>query len=246
MVDYLDPRDEIFLEAFSNRPALIQPFTLDHQHIEERLERLRPVHQTSIYDAIMLGLYEMRLARCDKRALSVVTDGIDNANKTARSRMIVAAREMKVLIYTIGMGDEDLKRSRGVLDVILGRDDDKVDMDIMNELSDETGARAFNLRRVGDGDDLSRDCEIISRELPRQYTVAYLSPDPSLPGFRRLSVDIPKHPELTVRVPQGCCSKFALVETGALGDIAPAFYGRKTTSRTPGAAKANVRNRWPV
>src|ERR1700683_1737304 len=37
MIDYLDPRDEIFLEAFSSRAGLVQPFTLDHARIKERL-----------------------------------------------------------------------------------------------------------------------------------------------------------------------------------------------------------------
>ena len=82
-------------------------------------------------------------------------------------------------------------------------DDEEVDMKTLKALSEETGARAFNLRRVGDGDELSRDCETISSELPRQYTVAYLSPDPGRPGYRTLRVDIPKHPELSVRVRKG-------------------------------------------
>ena len=54
-----------------------------------------------------MGLFEMRHARRDKRVLMVVTDGMDNVSKLGRrEQVIAAARAMKVLIYTIGIGDE--------------------------------------------------------------------------------------------------------------------------------------------
>jgi hypothetical protein len=50
---------------------------------------------------------------------------------------------------------------------------------------------------------LSRDTTEISNELRQQYTLAYLSPDPSRPGYRPLRIEVPKHPELSVRVRKG-------------------------------------------
>ena len=147
-----------------------------------------------------MGLYEIRRGRYDKRALLVVTDGMDNRSKTARAQVIAAARAMKVLIYTIGIGEEAVTSDDHTIAGLLKSDADEVDMSTLHALADETGARAFNLRRVGDGDELSRDCEAISNELRQQYTIAYLSPDPGRPGYRSLHVDVAKHPELSVRV----------------------------------------------
>jgi len=83
------------------------------------------------------------------------------------------------------------------------KDSYKVDMRALTELADETGARAFNLRRVGSGEELSRDCAAISDELRQQYTLAYISPDPMRLSYRSLRVDVPKRPDLSVRVRKG-------------------------------------------
>ncbi len=203
MVEELDSRDEIFLESFSVNAELLQPFTTSHAEIVDHLGFLRAQDQTALYDAVFMGLFEMRRARRDKRALLVVTDGMDNRSTVTRERVIGAARAMKVLIYTIGIGGVAANPDAGFLEHLLSLDDDQVDMKTLTALAEETGARAFNLRRVGDGDELSRDCEAITSELTRQYTVAYLSPDPGRLGYRTLRVDIPKHPELSVRVRKG-------------------------------------------
>jgi Ca-activated chloride channel homolog len=203
MVGELNARDEIFLESFSVEASLLQPFTTDHTQIIDHLQFLHALRQTSLYDAIFMGLVEMRRARYDKRALLVVTDGMDNTSKMPREQVIAVARIMKVLIYTIGIGDEAVKPGDDFMGGMFSPDDQQVDMATLNALSEETGARSFNLRRIGGGDELSRDCDAISDELTRQYTVAYLSPDPGRLGYRTLRVDIPKHPELSVRVRKG-------------------------------------------
>jgi Ca-activated chloride channel family protein len=195
MVQVLDLRDDIFLESFSNEAELIQPFTPVHSQIIDHLGFLHPQQQTALFDAIYMGLFEMRHAQRDKRALIVITDGMDNESTMTSEEVIATARAMKVLIYTIGIGEQGAG--------FLGSDSEEVDMATLKALSEETGARAFNLHVVGDGVDLARDCEAISNELTQQYTLAYLSPDPARPGYRSLRVDIPKHPELSVRVRKG-------------------------------------------
>jgi hypothetical protein len=67
----------------------------------------------------------------------------------------------------------------------------------------ETGARTYLLGKVGDGELLRQDCADISNELREQYTLGFVAPDPSRPIFRRLRVDVPGRPELSVRVRRG-------------------------------------------
>jgi Ca-activated chloride channel family protein len=203
MVNDLDPRDDIFLEAFSEGAALLQPFTSDHDAIIDALKVLHARTTTSLYDAVYMGLWEIRRGKQDKRALLVVTDGMDNTSKIKREQVIAAARALKVLIYTIGIGEEQIDSKTGFLDALLHPDYNEIDMRTLQALSDETGARAYHLRRMGDGEELSRDTTEISDELRQQYTLAYLSPDPHRPGYRPLKVEVPKHPELSVRVRKG-------------------------------------------
>ncbi len=110
---------------------------------------------------------------------------------------------MKVLIYTVGIGEEMVNASENPWWEVFAPDYGEVDMQTLRALAEETGARAFNLRRIGDGEELARDCDAISNELSQQYTLAYVSPDPARLGYRTLHVDIPKHPELSVRVRKG-------------------------------------------
>jgi len=203
MLDDLDPSDEVFLEAFSARAKLLQPFTFDHRDITYHLRDLQPVSWTALYDAIYSGLHETLRARREKCVLLVVTDGIDTGSRISRQRVIDTARAMRVLIYTIGIGEQLVDREGGFFERLTRSDSDEVDMNILRTLSDETGALSFNLRRLEDGKELSEDCEKISRELREQYTIGYLAPDSGKHGYRPLRVEIPGHPELSVRVRKG-------------------------------------------
>ena len=201
-VNDLNRGDDIFLESFSVQAELLQPFTFDHSEIINHLEFLHPLTQTSLYDAILMGLFEMQRAKRSKRALLVITDGMDNRSSSTRAQVIGVARGMKVLIYSIGIGDT-APRSEGFMGGILSPDSEEVDAQTLRDLSDETGAKTFILRRVGDGAQLRQDCEAIGNELRQQYTIVYLSPNPGRPGHRTLRVEVPKHPELSVRVRKG-------------------------------------------
>jgi hypothetical protein len=86
---------------------------------------------------------------------------------------------------------------------MFGGDMDRVDTQTLTELSNESGARTFVVREVGDGEALRQDCAAISNELREQYTAGFVAPDPSRPGYRSLRVDVPGKPGLAVRVRKG-------------------------------------------
>jgi VWFA-related protein len=201
-VDDLDLNDDIFLESFSVEAELMQPFTLDHSKIIKQMDFLHPMTQTSLYDAILMGLVEVERGRRDKKALLVVTDGMDNRSTFSLTQVIGLARRLKVLIYSIGIGDEQAQEP-GMMGGMLSPDSEQVDAKTLKTLSEETGAKTYLLRRVGDGAELVKDCEAISNELRQQYTIGYVSVDPGRPGYRSLRVDTPTHPDLSVRVRKG-------------------------------------------
>ena len=201
-VEDLDPNDDLFLESFSVEAELIQPFTLDRAKIIRQLEFLHQRTQTSLFDAILMGLVEVERGHRDKKALLVVTDGMDNRSTFSLNQVIGLARRLKVLIYSIGIGDEQAEPS-GPMGGLLSPDSEQVDAKTLKTLSEETGAKTYILRRVGDGAELVKDCEAISNELRQQYTIGYVSVDPGRPGYRSLRVDTPSHPDLSVRVRKG-------------------------------------------
>lgn len=201
----LNDRDDIFLFAFSGRPFLLQPFTTDHSLVMRRLALLHAYGQTSLFDAILDGLLMVQRGRYDKKALLVVTDGMDNTSMHSLAEVVTRARRQGVLIYSIGIGDPNATSfglAFGPLFAI-GGDTERVDAQTLNMLSTETGAKTYIIRQVGDGELLRRACASISRELREQYTLGFVAPDPGSSGYRSLRVAVPGHPGDSVRVRKG-------------------------------------------
>ena len=201
----LNDRDDVFLFAFSSRPFLLQPFTTNHYLVLSRLELLHAFGQTSLFDTILDGLLMVEHGRYDKKALLVVTDGMDNTSQSTVDQVVAQARRMGVLVYSIGIGDPNAANLPGIAlgPLIFGGDVDQVDARTLNMLSTETGAKTYIVREVGDGEALRNACETISRELREQYTVGFVAPDASRGGYRSVHVDMPGHPEDTLRVRKG-------------------------------------------
>ncbi|HTW87944.1 MAG TPA: VWA domain-containing protein [Candidatus Binataceae bacterium] len=201
----LNNSDDLFLFAFSVRPFLLQGFTTNHALIASRLELLHAYGQTALFDAILDGLLMVEHGRYDKKALLVVTDGMDNSSQSSLPQVIAQARRLGVLIYSIGIGDPGGSSMPGLAigPFIFGGDIDRVDAPTLRMLSTETGARTFIIREVGDGEALRAATTTISHELREQYTVGFTAPDPSAGGYRSLRVDVPTHPDDTVRVRKG-------------------------------------------
>jgi len=200
----LNPNDDIFLYAFSDQQFLLQPFTTNHELVMRRLGLLHAYGDTAIFDTIVDGLHTVNRGRYDKKALLVVTDGMDNASRATLPQVVGRARRMGVLIYSIGIGDPNSSKvGFGIGSLLFGGNRDHVDAEMLRALSTESGARTYLLREVGDGELLRQDCLAISNELREQYTAGFVVPDPSMPGYRSLRVDIPGRPELTVRTRKG-------------------------------------------
>ena len=232
----LNPNDDIFLYAFSDQQFLLQPFTTNHELVMRRLGLLHAYGDTAIFDTIVDGLHTVNRGRYDKKALLVVTDGMDNASRATLPQVVGRARRMGVLIYSIGIGDPNSSKvGFGIGSLLFGGNRDHVDAEMLRALSTESGARTYLLREVGDGELLRQDCLAISNELREQYTAGFVVPDPSMPGYRSLRVDIPGRPELTVRTRKG-----VTVGPGDPGRSPPAYAGASMPN--PGAPNPGAPN----
>ncbi|MGH7925927.1 MAG: VWA domain-containing protein [Candidatus Binatus sp.] len=202
----LNDKDDVFLFAFSSHPFLLQPFTMNHDLVMRRLALLHAYGQTALFDVIMQGLQMVQRGRYDKKALLVVTDGMDNTSASTVNDVVAQARRMGVLVYSIGIGNPNPSGGPTVVfgPFVFGGDDgERVDTETLHSLSTETGAKTYIIREAGDGEALRRACTNISLELREQYTVGFLAPDPSAGGYRSLRVDVPGKPGADVRVRKG-------------------------------------------
>jgi len=101
------PNDRIGLLAFSGRPYLISPLTLDHSWLRKRLESLTIgmiEDGTAIGSAIGSGTNRLRGQESKSRIIILLTDGMNNAGRIPPLIAAEAAETLDIKVYTIGAG----------------------------------------------------------------------------------------------------------------------------------------------
>lgn len=143
------PNDRIGLIAFSGRPYIVSPLTLDHDWLSKRLEALSIgmiEDGTAIGSAIGTGVSRLNNQDAKSRILILLTDGMNTAGKVPPLVAAEAAQALSIKVYTIGAG------TKGVAPIPVtdqfGRKrlaNRKVDIDetVLKQIAERTGARYF-------------------------------------------------------------------------------------------------------
>jgi Ca-activated chloride channel family protein len=101
------PNDRIGLIAFAGAPYLVAPLTLDHDWLQQNLERVQVggvEDGTAIGSAIAAGVNRLREAPAISKVMILLTDGVNNTGKISPIAAAEAAKALGVKIYTIGVG----------------------------------------------------------------------------------------------------------------------------------------------
>ncbi|MGH7924106.1 MAG: VWA domain-containing protein [Candidatus Binatus sp.] len=207
-VKTLDPRDEVFLFAFSSHPFLLQPLTNDHDALVRRLDLLHAYGQTALFDAIAQGISEAQASHNQRKVLLVITDGMDNTSSSTADDVVQAAKSSGVLVYSIGIGDPNAAHGTSVAvgPFIMGRDDDEsVDTTTLSRLAGANGGKSYIIQKVGDGA-LKKACEEIADDLHERhsYAIGFVANAPA--GYARttipIALQVPAHNDYLVKAPK--------------------------------------------
>lgn len=101
------PNDRIGLLAFSGRPYMVSPLTLDHDWLLQRLGSLAigmVEDGTAIGSAIGVGVNRLQDPKAKSRILILLTDGMNNAGAVPPLVAAEAAEALGIKVYTIGAG----------------------------------------------------------------------------------------------------------------------------------------------
>ena len=101
------PNDRIGLLAFSGRPYMVSPLTLDHDWLIKRLDSLSIgmiEDGTAIGSAIGSGLNRLRDRDAKSRIMILLTDGMNNSGTVPPLVAAEAAETLGIKVYTIGAG----------------------------------------------------------------------------------------------------------------------------------------------
>jgi Ca-activated chloride channel homolog len=188
-----NPDDEFFLIGFSDKPELLVDFTSSVEDIQSQLVFANAKGRTALLDAIYMGMKKMNVARHEKKALLIISDGGDNRSRYTDSEIKSLVKEADVEIYSIGLFDTNAATS-----------EERYGPYLLNEISDVTGGRMF---RVDDPNELTDVATKIGVELRNQYVLGYRPTNAARDGkWRKIKVKLvpPKGlPPLTVHAKTG-------------------------------------------
>jgi Ca-activated chloride channel family protein len=204
-------RDEAFVMTFDDEPQVLQGFTGDTGLLRDKILRTRAGGGTAVYDAI----YDACTKELNhpprppgdqpdvvRRVMILISDGDDNLSIHTRAEAIEMAQRTSVVIYTISTStewvslDDPSKEHTGNRKYHLTEGDK-----ILQDLSDETGGRAFYPYHV---DDLDQSFQDIGDELRNQYSIAYNPTNHAVDGrYHKIKIDTPDHKGYQVRARRG-------------------------------------------
>jgi Ca-activated chloride channel homolog len=153
------PDDRIGLIAFAGAPYLVSPITLDHDWLQQNLERVTvgaADDGTAIGSAIAASVNRLRLTTAKSKVVILLTDGVNNTGKIQPLAAAEAAKAMGVKIYTVGVGVRGdapipVHDAAGNTRLIMAKVD--VDEQTLQAVAEETGGKFY---RATDTDSLQK------------------------------------------------------------------------------------------
>jgi Ca-activated chloride channel family protein len=160
------PDDRIGLIAFAGAPYLVSPITLDHDWLQQNLERVTvgaADDGTAIGSAIAASVNRLRLTTAKSKVVILLTDGVNNTGKIQPLAAAEAAKAMGVKIYTVGVGvrgDAPIPVHDAVGNTRLVMAKVDVDEKTLQAVAEETGGKFY---RATDTDSLEKIYEQINQ-----------------------------------------------------------------------------------
>jgi Ca-activated chloride channel family protein len=181
----LSPQDEVSLLIFADGEVEVAAkFSADKSQFLAELEKTEAYGQTALNDAVAVSPDFANKGKNDKRALLLITDGIENDSRTSPDQAVEIARRVDVPLYTIGykipLSEQYLKTYK--------RDPTLTSTGIiatLEKFSQATGGKAFFINQP---EEINAAFEEIKKELGHQYMIGYTSYKDSKNEYRKIRV----------------------------------------------------------
>jgi Ca-activated chloride channel family protein len=176
--------DEVALAGFDSRYFGVVRFTTDRAAIEKGFEELQPFGSTALHDALDNAARDLATHGDGRRAVVVVTDGVDTSSQKSPDEVIAHSRALDVPIYAVSVVSP-LDDPRSPL--FAGRERPAAATSgsaVLARYAAMSGGAAFS---VSDFKGLKEAAGQIAAELKQQYRLGYDPPE-GPPRFRRIEV----------------------------------------------------------
>jgi Ca-activated chloride channel homolog len=165
---WLEPgRDEAALFTFDSRLEEVAPFTVDTRALQGALGEVDPFGATSLHDAVAAAARHAATRHGRRRAVVVITDGLDTASRLTPVQVSGVASAIDVPVYVIATVLPIDNPGRGGSPVAggLGSEDGTVE-----DLANWTGGAFFYASSPSETSKVARQ---VIDELREQYVIAF-------------------------------------------------------------------------
>jgi VWFA-related protein len=180
-------KDQVFIMQFDSSVQIRQPLTSSVAKLDDALayvdtETIRQLRMqngggTLLYDAVARASEEVMSKQKGRKALIVLSDGVDFGSYGSLKDAIDAAQRADTLIYSILYSDP------GAYGFLGSGGDGK---HALERLSNESGGSFFEVSKK---QTVSQMFDILQEELRNQYNLGYVSDKPvTLSGFRTIQL----------------------------------------------------------
>ena len=194
----LSPEDEVAVAGFDSRYWGVVAFTRDREAVRRGLDSITPFGSTALHDALDKGARDIASHGEGRRAVVVLTDGVDTSSQKTADDVIARSRALDVPIYAVSvvsplddpgspsfLGKKDAGEARAAAETLA-------------RYSEQSGGAAFRVSNVAG---LNIAAQRIASDLKHQYRLGW-DPSQGPARFRRVVVSTTRK-GVTVRTRSG-------------------------------------------
>ena len=183
------PEDEFALATFAGDLLQVEvPFTRQEQVLAEAMDLWEGYGTTALHDAVAWIPSIGAEGRHPKRAVVLVSDGVDNASTVTPETARQVVRDAQLPVYVLGLGRHDAAPGNG------DGDGGATYARLLTDLALATGGSYY---QVAPGEEVFRAAANLLEQLRRQYVLAFPTRAGDA-GYRRIRVEVTADDRFTV------------------------------------------------
>ena len=164
-LDACNPEDEAFLYTVASRPEKDFGYTSDFNSLLGHMVFTDAGGSTALVDTIYAAMLQTRNAHHGRKALLVISDGMDNHSRYTTRELAAAAVEADIQIYAISVYDPP--RNKKPIELA----EERNGVFFLEELARKTGG--FHVTAYGSGD-INEAAAKVGRAMRDQYLIGYI------------------------------------------------------------------------
>ena len=204
----LAPEDRISLIKFDDRVELVQDWTQSRFQLHRALSRIEPGMFTRFYDALLLAAKQQFASNKSRRAIIVLSDGIDSGRGTTTFEMAVQTLlHAQAIVYVVSNTEIQRATKKAELDSMSRGSESEIRFNQLKVKDLEEGLRILDaseerlsqltiatggrLYKPTSFDSLDSTYAEVANELRHQYALYYTPGNKTRDGsFRRVRVEM--------------------------------------------------------